>query len=285
MIVSVGVTGHTKPVRGLAFAAHGHALLSASDDQRVNVHEMCVPVCLPVPVLSVLHCLLDGSIVRSFEPIPDRHAPLSRHCSVDGTLTLPLFFQLLSSVRLSRGRNALVSTYDGHSSWVLGVAASPDGRHFASWCVALWLDPPIHPSPSQQLTHRPTDRLIHHSSIPLSFSRGQRRGPPREAVGPGHEGLRAHRRPVRSTHAVLHARSRRHHVVPTQPPPISPCRPQHTHLLALSTSSRRLKTTSKNRHTEAVWGVAFDPAAPTQLASGAEDGTVLVTNVGPYIGQ
>jgi hypothetical protein len=34
--------------------------------------------------------------------------------------------------RSCRPRNQLVSTYTGHSSWVLGLAASPDLRHFAS---------------------------------------------------------------------------------------------------------------------------------------------------------
>lgn len=39
-----------------------------------------------------------------------------------------------------------------------------------------------------------------------------------------------------------------------------------------------------HRHTEAVWSVAFNPAEPTQLASGSEDGQVLVHNVAPFIG-
>jgi len=74
--------GHTKPVRSLAFTPNGYALLSASDDQRINVHELA-----------------------------------STSSSLPSSSSRP---------------PSLVASYDGHSSFVLSVAASPDGRHFAS---------------------------------------------------------------------------------------------------------------------------------------------------------
>ena len=72
--------GHTKPVRSLAFTPNGYALLSASDDRRVNVHELASS----------------------------------------------------SSSSSSSRPPSLVASYEGHASFVLSVAASPDGRHFAS---------------------------------------------------------------------------------------------------------------------------------------------------------
>lgn len=76
------------------------------------------------------------------------------------------------------------------------------------------------------------------------------------------------------------AQRRRHH--PAATPSVSLSHRHETLHHASPLLTRR--TTNTQRHAEAVWGVAFNPLQPTQLASGAEDGTVLVSNVGPFIG-
>lgn len=226
-------TGHSKPVRGLAFAAGGHALLSASDDQRVNVHEMCVR-----------------------DSVDKRRRVERRGPRLTDSSPAPPNQPTGAGTPWSR---PTTGTRRGCWAWRPPPTAATSPRGALRW---LWA------------RERIVDWMAPSERYRLFTPRmnRQRGGPAREAVGPGHEGLRAHHRPVRW---VRHDLMSTHSMHTTKPNPTRPGRAHrnepHAHI-------------HKHRHTEAVWSVAFNPAEPTQLASGSEDGSVLVHNLGQFLG-
>ena len=87
-------------VRSLSFSPDGHLLYSASDDGRVNAHDVYVAA----------HAEVGGCFAHC------RSAALLAH--------LDALYNSSSSAAHSA---SLVHSYSGHLSWVLCVDTSPDG--------------------------------------------------------------------------------------------------------------------------------------------------------------
>lgn len=197
-------TGHSKPVRGLAFAAGGHALLSASDDQRVNVHEMCVR-----------------------DSVDKRRRVERRGPRLTDSSPTPPNQPTGAGTPWSR---PTTGTRRGCWAWRPPPTAATSPRGALRWLWARerivdWM------APSERYRFF-TPRMNR-----------QRGGPAREAVGPGHEGLRAHHRPVRW---VRHDLMSTHSMHTTKPNP-HPIRSDRAALIEMNHTHTYTNTGTRRR--------------------------------------